>query len=54
MRNYQAAEKTWLLILGVHLHPAHPPAHATATNSIPEAQLSLHTEGLYQPQNQSL
>jgi len=24
MRNFQAAEKTWLLILGVHLHPVHP------------------------------
>jgi len=28
MRNFQAAEKTWLLILGVHLHPVHP-AYAT-------------------------
>jgi len=24
MHNFQAADKTWLLILGVHLHPVHP------------------------------
>jgi len=35
MHNFQAAEKTWLLILGegVQMHPMHPPAYATGFGS---------------------
>ena len=34
MHNFQAAEKAWLLILGVHLLPMHPPAYATEKISL--------------------